>query len=132
MLSDNPENRHVYKSGNVNEHETSFRKTDINYWPHDTCAIVGNSIVNGIDEKRFSMNNVNTKYFYFYRAIIGDKSQLIQPIIKKKHEFLNLLVRTNNFTTNDSKKIVHDIPLLKSAILKSLPDSRAIVFKTTF
>ena len=36
---------------NVNEHETSVGKTDNNYWPPSTGAIVGDSIVNDIDEK---------------------------------------------------------------------------------
>ena len=65
------------------------------------------------------------------KARISEMSQLIQPIIKKKPEFLILHIETNDATTNDSRKIVDDILLLKSAALNSLPDCRVLVSKPT-
>ena len=65
MLSCNPDNRNVSKSDNVNEHKTSFSKTDNNYWLPVTVALAGNPILNCIGEKRLSMNNCNIKVFHF-------------------------------------------------------------------
>ena len=74
ILPKNPDSRYVSKSGTVNERETSFSEADINYWPYVTCAIVGDSAVNDIDEKRLPMDNRNTKVFYFSRARIREKN----------------------------------------------------------
>ena len=52
LCSENPDNCNVSKSDNVNERKTSFSKTDNNYLPPGTAAIVGDSIVKGINEKR--------------------------------------------------------------------------------
>lgn len=131
-MSDNLYHGNVCKSNNVNEHEKSFIKTDNTYWSPGTAAIVGDSIGNSIGEKRLSMNNRNVKAFHFSRARIRDISQLIQPKIKKKPEFLILHVGINDANIKDSRKIVDYIPLLKSAILKSLLDSRVIVSEPTF
>ena len=83
------------------------------------------------------MNNRIVKFFHFAGARIRDMSQLIQLIIKKKPDFLILPFLTNNTTTSDSKDMIfffvlHDIFLLKSAIVKSLLDCRVIVSKPTF
>ena len=52
MLSDKSNNHNVSKSGNVNKRETSFSKTDNNYWPPGTVALVGDLTVNGFDKNR--------------------------------------------------------------------------------
>ena len=51
MLLDNPNNRNVSISDDVNEQKASFSKTDNTYWPPGIASIVGGSIVNGIDKK---------------------------------------------------------------------------------
>ena len=68
MLSDIPENCNISKSDNENEHETSVSKTENNFWPPGTVAMVRNLIVNGIDEKQLSMNNRIVQVFHFSRA----------------------------------------------------------------
>ena len=57
MLPDNLGNCNVSKSDNVNEHETSFSKTDNNYWPHGTFVIVGDSRL----EYMLKVDNRNTR-----------------------------------------------------------------------
>ena len=119
ILPKNPDSRHVSKSGTVNERETSFSEADINYWPHVTCAIVGDSAVNDIDEKRLSMDNRNTKVFYFSRARIREKTYRANHQEKTRainftcwnkqpyhQRFLILHVGIKDPTTNNSKKIV--------------------------
>ena len=78
------------------------------------------------------MNNCNVKVLHFSGARIKDTSQFMQTVIKKKPEFVILHIGPNYATTNDSKKILEDVLLLKSAILKSLLDCRVIVSKRTF
>ena len=41
------------------------------HWPSGTCAIVGDSMVNGIDEKKLQKPG-NVKVFYFSGARIND------------------------------------------------------------
>ena len=57
MLPDNLGNCNVSKSDNVNEHETSFSKTDNNYWPPGTFAIAGDSRL----EYMLKVDNRNTR-----------------------------------------------------------------------
>ena len=75
-------------------------------------------MVNGIDEKRLSKKHSNVKVFHFPGARIEDINQYIAPIIKKQPDYLILHARTNDATTNTSKKIVDDLLILKSNISK--------------
>ena len=51
------------------------------------------------------------------------------PIIAKQPDYLILHVGTNDATTNTSRKIIDDLLMLKSNILKQLPNCRVIVSK---
>ena len=53
------------------------------------------------------------------------------PIIAKQPDYLILQVGTNDATTNTSRKIIDDLLMLTSNILKQLPNCRVIVSKTT-
>ena len=64
-------------------------------WPSGTCAIVGDSMVNGIDEKRLSQKYGNVKIFHFSGARIEDLNHYIVPIIKNKPDYLILPARWN-------------------------------------
>ena len=75
-------------------------------------------MVNGIDEKRLSKTHGNVKVFHFSGARIEEINQYIAPIIKNQPDYLILHARTNDATTNKSKKIVDDLLILKSNISK--------------
>ena len=96
----------------------------------DTCAIVGDSMVNGIYEKKLQKHG-NVKVFYFSGERINDMNHYLMPIIAKQPDYLILHVGTNNATTDTSRKIIDDLLMLKSNILKQLPNCRAIVSKLT-
>ena len=100
------------------------------HWPSGTCAIVGDSMVNGIDEKTLQKHG-NVKVFYFSGARINDMNHHLMPIITKRPDYLVLNVRTNDATTNTCRKIIDDLLMLKSNILKQLPNCRVIVSKPT-
>ena len=65
-------------------------------WPLGTCAIVGDSMVNGINEKRLSQKYGNVKVFHFSGARIEDLNHYIVPIIKNKPDYVILHVGTND------------------------------------
>ena len=63
------------------------------HWPSGTCAIVGDSMVNGIDEKKLQKHG-NVKVFYFSGARINDMNHHLMPIITKRPDYLILHVGT--------------------------------------
>ena len=75
------------------------------HWPSSTCPIVGDSMVNGIDEKKLQKHG-SVKVFYFSGARINDMNQHLMPIFTKRPDYLILHVRTNNATTNTTRKII--------------------------
>ena len=107
------------------ERDNQFR------WPSGTCEIVGDSMVNGIDEKRLSQKYGNVKGFHFSGARIEDFNHYVVPIIKNKPDYLILHVETNDATTNSSRKIVGDLLMLKTNISKQLPNRRIVLSKPT-
>ena len=94
-----------------------------------TYVIVGDSMVNGIDENQLSKKHGNVKVFHFSGPRIEDINQYIIPIIKKQPDYLILHVSTNDSATNTSKKIVDDLLILKSNISKQLPSCRIVLSK---
>ena len=86
-------------------------------------------MVNYTDEKRLYKKHGNVKVFHFSGARIKDINQYIIPIIKKQPDYVILHARTNDATTNTSKKIVDDLLILKSNNLKQLPNCRMVLSK---
>ena len=115
------------KKENINEAEETNKEF---HWPSGTCAIVGDSMVNGIDKKRLQKHG-NVKEFYFSGARINDMNHHLMPIIAKQPDYLILHVGTNDVTTNTSRKIIDDLLMPKFNILKQLPNCRGIVSKPT-
>ena len=100
-----------------------------NIWPSNTCVIVGDSIINGIDEKGLATENVITKV----RNYPGDskeckKSNLI-PLIAKKPDYMILHVATNDASNDPKKDIINDLLNLKSMVTNALPNCRLVISK---
>ena len=87
-------------------------------------------MINGIDQKKLQKHS-NVKVFYFSGARINDMNHHLLPIIAKQPDFLILHVRTNDATTNTSRKIIDDLLMLKCNILKQLKNCRVKVSKPT-
>ena len=115
------------KKENINKAEETNKAF---YWPSGTCTIVGDSMVNGINEKRLQKHG-NVKVFYFSGARINDMNHHLMPIIAKQPDYLILHVGTNGATNNTFRKIIDDLLMLKYNILKQLPNCRVIVSKPT-
>ena len=86
---------------NINETAETNKESN---WSSGTCAIVNDSMVNGIDEKKLQKHG-NVKVFYFSSARINDMNRHLIPIISKRPDYLILHVGTNDATTNTSRKI---------------------------
>ena len=57
---------------------------DENLWPERTLCIMGDSIINGLDEQSFERNGIKVKVRCFPGASISDVHDYCRPIIKKK------------------------------------------------
>ena len=122
LLENNKSNENQKQCDNLQDRNVDKKQpketNNNSLWPSGTCVIVGDSMVNGIDEKRLSKKHGNVKVFHFSGARIEEINQYIAPIIKKQPDYLILHARTNDATTNKSKKIVDDLLILKSNISK--------------
>ena len=95
------------------EHLNETAETDKEFHrPSGTCAVVGDSMINGIDEKKLQ-NYGNVKVFHFSGARINDVNDYLMSIIAKWPDYLILQVRTNDATTNTSRKIIDGLLMLK-------------------
>ena len=90
-------------------------------WPSGTCAIVGDSMVNEIDEKRLSQKYDNVKVFHFSGARIEDLNHYIVPIIKNEPDYLILHVRTNGATKKLFQKTCGRFTVVKSKHRETTP-----------
>ena len=133
LLENNKNNKNQKQCDNLQDRNVDKKQpketNNNSLWPSGTCVIVGDSMVNGIDEKRLSKKHGNVKVFHFSGARIEDINQYIIPIIKKQPDYLILHVATNDATTNTTKKIVNDLLILKSNISKQLPSCRIVLPK---
>ena len=124
LLENNKNNENPKQCDNLQDRNIDKKQpketNNNSLWPSGTCVIVGDSVVNGIDEKRLSKKYGNVKVFHFSGARIEDINQYIIPIIKKQPDYLILYLWTNNATTNTSKKIMDNFLILKSNISKQL------------
>ena len=88
VIETNEKNDRDKTNEQPNDTHNKITNSDINdrdnqcCWPSGTCAIVGDSMINGIDEKRLSQKFGNVKVFHFSGAGIEDLNHYIVPIIK--------------------------------------------------
>ena len=96
VIETNEKNDRDKTNEQPNDTHNKITNSDINdrdnqcCWPSGTCAIVGDSMINGIDEKRLSQKFGNVKVFHFSGARIEDLNHYIVPIIKNKPDYLIL------------------------------------------
>ena len=96
-------------------------------WLINAILIAGNSIINGIDEKRLSKKNSNVKVRYFNRALVEDMFFNLVSLKRKKPSALILHVGSNNTVRDSSKVIPKKIKSLISHIRINNPECRIII-----
>ena len=85
------------------------------------------SMINGIDEKRFSKKNPNVKVRYLNRALVEDMFYNLVPLMRKNSPALILHVGTNNTISNSSKVNSKKIKPLMPHIKINDPECRIII-----
>ena len=99
-------------------------------WRKRTCAIVGDSMLNEIDERRIS-KTYPVKLRFFPGARIKDMYHYLILILEKKPEHLILHVRTNVAVDSSQQQIVNDLLALKQFIREKLQNSIVILSMPT-
>ena len=77
-------------------------------WKKGTCAIAGDSMLNGIDERRISKTHP-VKVRFFPGARIKNMHHYLIPILDKKPEPLILHIETNYAANSSHQQIVNDL-----------------------
>ena len=117
------------KNDKVNNDETpaNFKHE----WPAETCLIVGDSILTGVDEKRLTGNNQVLKVRDFRGATIDNLKCHLAPLLKKKPEHIILYIGTNDAVSKTYRQILDELLQLKQYITNTLATYRVIVSRLT-
>ena len=99
-------------------------------WLAGSCVIVGDSIITGIDEKKFS-KNCSVNVHDFRGATLADINHHIIPILTKKPDVIILHVGTNESVSRISREVLDDLLQLNSAITKTLSNCQVIFLQPT-
>ena len=93
-----------------------------------TCLIAGDSVVEGIDERRMSSKRV-IKVRKFPGATISDMYHYLIPLLEKKTDHVTLHDDTNDVVNYEGKEIVDKLLQLKSFIQEKLPTNNTVLSK---
>ena len=94
---------------------------EVHKWPKNTILIVGDSIINGIEESRIK-KNFPVKVRSYQGAKISDMYDYLTPLLKKEPTYIFLHVGSNNSPNEDSTTILDKFLLLKMHIKVILPN----------
>ena len=113
-------------------------KQDLNQKPNQTdCVsekkvlIIGDSMMNGINEKGLSKNGNNVKVRYFSGAKIDDINDKIEKLLDEKPHVIILHLGTNNSPDEASNTILDKLLSLKNKIEKMVPSCKVILSSLT-
>ncbi len=97
------------------------RRCDDERWPKDTVLIIGDSIVNGIEEER--LRKYNARVVPCPGSRIKDMYNNISPLLKKKPSKVIIHVGTNDTPYKPSSDIVKELIMLRKFVENNLPGS---------
>ena len=104
------------------------KENNTHYWPKGICLIAGDSMVDGIDERRMSSKRV-VKVRKFPGATNSDMYHYLIPLLEKKPDHLILHIGANDVLNYEGTEIVDKILQLKSFIQEKLPTANVILSK---
>ena len=97
LLENNKSNKNPKQFNNLQDRNVDKKQpketNNNSLWPSGTCVVVGDSVINGIDEKRVSKKHGNVKVFHFSGATTEDISQYIIPIYQEATRLFNSTCR---------------------------------------
>lgn len=97
-------------------------------WPKGTCVIIGDSMLEGVDERKMSSKRL-IKVRKFPGATIDDMRHYLIPILEKKPDHIILHVGTNDTINHEGNEIIDKLLQLKSFILEKLPETNIVISK---
>ena len=100
---------------------------DAHPWPKNTILIAGDSMINGINEKRISTNFKSVKVRCFSGATIDDMYFNLIPLLRKKPAALVLHVGTNNSSNETSFQIYDKLLYLVHVVKENNPNCHVIL-----
>ena len=100
---------------------------DAQPWPKNTISIEGDSMINGINEKRISTNFKSVKDRCFNGATIDDIYFNLTPLLRKNPAALVLHVGTNNSSNETSSKIYDQLLNLVHFVNESNPNCHVVL-----
>ena len=78
-------------------------------YPSRTTVIVGDSIINGVNEERINKKNRPVKVRIFPGATVADMDHYLIPIIQKKPSNIILHVETNDATNIPFRTVLDNL-----------------------
>ena len=100
---------------------------DAHPWPKNTILIAGDSMINGINEKRISTNFKSVKVRCFSGATIDDMYFNLIPLLRKKSVALVLHVGTNNSSNETSFQIYDKLLNLVHFVKENDPNCHVVL-----
>ena len=96
-------------------------------WPKNTILMAGHSMINGINQKHFSVNFKSVKVRCFNNATIYDTHFNFIPLLTKKPAALVLNVGTNNTPIETSFQIYNKVLNLVLFTIEDNPDCHFVL-----
>ncbi len=99
--------------------------TDSSTWSHNTTLIVGDSMINGIEEDR--LRRYNARVVACPGAKIKDMYEIITPLLTNNPSKVIVHVGTNDCPYKPSDVIINDLNLLRKYIENNLPGGKVVI-----
>ena len=116
--------KEIRKEGDKQQSEVKNK----HHWPKGTCVVAGDSMLEGIDERKMSSKRL-IKVRKFPGATIDDMQHYLVPILEKKPDHIILHVGTNDAINHEGREIVDKLLKLKLFISEKLPNTNVIISK---
>ena len=97
-------------------------------WKKNTVLIVGDSMLNNIDERTLSKLCM-TKVRCFRGSTVSDLHDYIKPLLRKKPDKIILVIGTNDIQNEAVADMLKGIKALMVMILNELPTCHVAVFE---
>ena len=102
-------------------------KEIVHTWPKGTVLITGDSMLNGIEERKLCKPGRTVKVRPFSGATVDAMFDYLKPLIKKCPSKIILAIGTNNTPYEQSRVILDKTLRLKNFLEKSLPDAEVVI-----
>ena len=124
ILENNENNKNSRQWNNLQDWNVDTNKSkktnNQSFWPSETCAIVGDSMMSGIDEKPLSQKYDNVIVSQFSGERNEDTNHCIISIFKMQPDYLIIHGETNDAKPKTAKKIPENSLMPKSNISKKM------------